>query len=52
MAKRAIDTFTTWVGGDGKRRYHKDEIVPAKVAKDVPELVYDDGAKTTGKTTG
>ena len=43
MAKRAIDGFVT-ATKDGKYRFDKDQVVPAAIAKNVPELVYDDGA--------
>jgi hypothetical protein len=45
MAKRAIDGFVVALK-DGKRRYDKDQIVPADVAKHpgVALNVYDDGA--------
>lgn len=45
MAKRAIDGFVIALK-DGKRRYNKDEIVPADVAKHpgAAANVYDDGA--------
>ena len=48
MAKRAREAFFAFLS-DGKRKYDKDQEVPAAVAKDRPELVYDDGAKATSK---
>lgn len=49
MAKRATETFVKSFK-DGKRVFHKDEVVPAKFAKDIDDrLLYDDGAKTTRK---
>ena len=45
MAKRAAETFVIALE-DGKRVFQKDGPVPGDVAKKVPDLVYDDGAKT------
>lgn len=45
MAKRASETFVIALK-DGKRAFEKNQEVPADVAKKVPNLVYDDGAKT------
>ena len=46
MAKRASETFVIALE-DGKRVFQKDGPVPSDVAKKVvPDLVYDDGAKT------
>lgn len=47
MAKRASETFHTCAGQkSGKATFSKDQVVPAAVAKLLPGLVYDDGAKS------
>lgn len=44
MAKRAKEAFVTAIK-TGKVRYTKDQVVPDAIAKKLPDLVYDDGAK-------
>jgi len=46
MARRANQTFVTWVGGAGPQWFQRGDVVPARVTDNVLALTYDDGADT------